>query len=94
MSLAGRKGKNTVQAFVIFRNVMGKERSSVNQTNNEIKNARGVRSNAKDMWDKAKEENCMQKKWKSRELIPNGGTGDARVGWAKYMGRQLRREFS
>jgi hypothetical protein len=60
MILAGEKGKNTVQAFVIFRNFMDEGRSNVGQTNNDIKNARSVgrgrRSNAKDMWDKAKGE--------------------------------------
>ena len=43
MILAGKKGKNTVQAFVIFRNFMDGIRSNVNQTSNDIKNARGVR---------------------------------------------------
>ena len=43
MILAGKKGKNTVQAFVIFRNFMDGVRSNVNQTSNDIKNARGVR---------------------------------------------------
>lgn len=43
MILVGRKGKNTVQAFVIFRNVMDKGRSNVNQTDNDIKSAEGVR---------------------------------------------------
>jgi len=36
------KGKNTVQAVVIFRNFMDEGRSSVNQTNNDIKNAGGA----------------------------------------------------
>ena len=44
MILAGRKGKNTVQAFVIIRNFMDEKRNDVNQTNNDIiKNTRGVR---------------------------------------------------
>jgi hypothetical protein len=46
MILARKKGKNTVQAsviFRIFRNVMGERRSDVNQTNSGIKSARGVR---------------------------------------------------
>ena len=42
MILAVKKGRNTVQAFVIFRNFMDEGRSSVSQTNNDIKNARGV----------------------------------------------------
>jgi hypothetical protein len=67
MILAGKKGKNTVQAFVIFRNFWGEERSSVNQTNNDIKNARGVRrrwgSNAKDIVGQSQRRDlrCMQK---------------------------------
>jgi len=36
------EGKNTVQAFVIFRKFIDGERSNVNQMNNDIKN-RGVR---------------------------------------------------
>lgn len=63
MILARKKGKNTVQAsviFGIFRNVMGERRSDVNQTNSGIKSARGVRrgcgSNAKYTWDRAKGE--------------------------------------
>jgi len=42
MILVGKKGKNTVQALVIFRNFIDGEGSNVNQTNNDIKNARGV----------------------------------------------------
>lgn len=42
MILAGKKGRNTVQAVVIFRNFMDEGRSSVNQTNNDIKNASGA----------------------------------------------------
>jgi len=67
MILAGRKGKNTVQAFVIFRNVMDKGRSNVNQTDNDIKDAKDVRrggEQCKGYGDEAKEETCMQKKWK------------------------------
>lgn len=72
MILAGKKGKNTVQALVIFRNFMDEGRSNVNQTSNDIKNARGVRrergNNAKDMWDKAKEETYVVcKKWGVRK---------------------------
>ena len=42
MILARKKSKNTVQAVVIFRNFMDEGRSSVNQTNNDIKNAGGA----------------------------------------------------
>jgi len=36
MILAGKKGSNTVQAFVIFRNFMDEGRSSASQMNNDI----------------------------------------------------------
>lgn len=75
----GKKGKNTVQALVIFGNFMDGERSNMNQTNNDvIKNARGVRQAGEAMrsvQSRRRDLRCMQK---SGEFVtPNGRTGDA-----------------
>ena len=78
MILVGRKGRNTVQAFVIFRNVMGEGRSNVNQTNNDIRNARGVRrggeqcegyvgqSQGRELYAKKVEKQGVNTEWRNR----------------------------